>query len=48
MKIYTCNCLFDASLFAMKYKDDFARFKSRCFSMIDCGIWFYDGKGNTC
>ena len=33
-KIYTCNCLFDAPILAMKYNNNFVRFKNRCFSMI--------------
>ena len=49
MKTYACNCLFDASLLAMKYKDDFFTFKNRCCSMPGSEIWFYyHGVINIC
>lgn len=49
MKIYTCNCLFDASLLAIKYKVDFVSFKNKCCSMSDSEtLFYYDGEVNTC
>ena len=48
MKIYMCNCLFHASPFATKYKENFKKFKKRCYSITDCKMWCcFDSDSNT-
>ena len=41
--------MFDASLFAMKQRDNIDSFKERCYSMMNSKTWsYFDNETNTC